>query len=317
MNENVTLAEFFEQYYLDQCAELDDKTIHSRTRLMQKYVFPLFGHEKVRDMDADFINRLRESLSRTQLSDSGIYQIFTVIRGVLKLAVSMGLISQFQYPLYTKRFPNSPDHVRGPSRSSTPHCFTWDEMARIEMAFGNTSLDWMHRLALLAGLKRDELFGLKASDYDHEKKCLSIRTVMKIHEKGRTPIEFIALPSENPRNRTIPLGPKAQQAVEAAIEEALNREPEECDPYLFRRENGGCYLGPYLREYSYDIRRKSGVNEFSLRNLRETFMVFCFLEGWSTAEVRHYVGITSPQNVLPYQRLAADTANAFTRDGRR
>lgn len=314
MNENVTLAEFFDQFYLYQCAELDDKTNRSRTRLMQKYVFPLFGHEKVRDMDTDFINRLRQSLSCTQLSDSSIYQIFTVIRGVLKLAVSMGLISQVQYPLYTKRFPHSPDQVRGPSHPFTPHCFTWDEMVRIETALGDKPLDWLHRLALHAGLKRDELFGLKVSDYDNENNCLSIRTVMKIHEKGSTPIEFITLPPESPRHRTIPLGPESQKAVEAAIAEALIREPEECDPYLFRRADGSCYLGPYLQEYSQHIRRKSGVNCFSLQNLRETFMVCCFWEGWSVAEVRHYVGITSPQCVFPYQRLAAATANTFTRN---
>lgn len=311
MNKKVSIAEFYNECYLYQCVELDDKTIRCRNRLMQKYVFPQFGHVNVCDMDTHFVNQLYQSLACSGLSDSSIYHVFIVIRGILKLAVSLGLISQSQYPLYAKRFPHAPDRIRIPPLEITPSCFTRDEMIRIDRAFGETPLDWMYRLAFHTGMKRDELLGLKVSDYHIEDKKLSIQTVMKLHEKGSPSCEFVPLPQGSRRRRTIPLGPSAQKTVEIALQDALRRDSDCSDPYLFRREDGRCFYILELSQYNFAFISKSGVDNFCFQTLRKNFIVCCFREGWSTAEVQSYVGITSPQNLYPYQRLAEATVSAF------
>ena len=311
MNENASLTEFFEQYYLSKCADLDEKTNLCRSRLMKKYVFPKFGHVRIRDMNADFINQLRKSLDCSPLSDSSIYHIFVIIRGILKLAVSLGIIPQYQYPLYTKRFPHATDQIRIPPPMPTPSYYTKDEMVRINMTLGDTPLDKMHHLALLTGMKRDELLGLKVSDYNKEAKCLSIRTIMKIRVKGSPSCIFVELPQKSIRRRTIPLGSRAQKIIAESLHDALIRDPSCCNPYLFRRPDGRCYSSVELMEYARAFEVKSGVSHFNIQTLRENFMVCCFREGWNAAEVQAYVGIITPQNVFPYQKLASATASAF------
>ena len=323
MNSNISLQEFFYEVYLPSIAHLDKKTRDSRVRLMKKYI-GTYGAIPLADIENTTFYQLYQDLIENGLSPSSAYIVFIIIRGILKLAISTGLIPQNRYPFLSNKMHHTRNALSVPSPKFDPHWYTLAETRYLDSCLGNTMIDHMLRFTMYTGLKSGELNALKTTDYDSSRNMLSITHVLKILNPNDSRTELVPLPDNSRKRRTILLSTPARQALEAAICDSTHR-PAGSDAeasggiHVFRIFNNQLISPAMIHKHCQSRLDQNHLDpaRVNLSLLRDNFIVLCLRTGWSTAAVQEYAGIRMPVSLVPHKKIAESTMSAFLNNKRR
>jgi integrase len=164
----VTLREFVERWLDAKEHTVRPATFRRYSDLMRKHVLPMLGSVRLTKLGTPHLQRLYAELLESGLSPTTVHHIHVTLHGALKQALRWGMIDR-----------NSTELI-DPPRRTQPETQTWSlEESQMVLAAGDqTNLGALWRLALLTGMRRGEILGLKWEDIDFKSGTLSVRRTL-------------------------------------------------------------------------------------------------------------------------------------------
>ena len=166
---------------------------------VNNHINPAIGHDKIKSLRQDIIQRFVNGLSEKGLAPSTVIDIYKLLHNALETAIDDGLIAR-----------NVANRVKLPKTSKPKiNVLTAEqEIAFIEQA-SKTYMGIMYIFDLHTGMRLGELLGLKWSDIDFENDELHVkRTLYKAKDPDETSSHWyldFGDPKTEAGKRTIPL----------------------------------------------------------------------------------------------------------------
>ena len=219
------------------------------------------------------------------LSNSTVNQLHRILHKALGTAVRWGLLAR-----------NPVDAVTAP-RSEGKQVEMWDEdtIWRFLMEVRCTHFTDFYRLALLTGMRRSELCGLKWERVDLSGRRLSvIRTLQRI--KGHGLVE--CQPKTRRSRRSISIGPEAVNLLHAIrgrqIEQQLEAGPLwQNTGYVFTDLEGNPVIPDQVTQDFAAKVRKLGFPPLTLKGLRHAYATLMLSDGVNLKVVSEALGHSS------------------------
>lgn len=188
--ENKIVSDFAKEYLAIQKTSLSPSTYVLYERIIEQHILPMFGRMRLRDIKTyhvqNFIMRLN-SMPRSDgetgyIAPQTVKRYTSVLRSMMTMAYKMYYIDDDVGLSRRLTFPKE--------RYQEVDVFTIEETKAILEAAKNEPINirLLIELALFTGMRRGEIVGLKWSDINFDKQCLSIkRSIYK--PKGKKSVE--------------------------------------------------------------------------------------------------------------------------------
>jgi integrase len=163
-----TVAEYIASWLKSVEPGLRPSTFRRYKHMMTGHVIPCLGHIKPAKLTALDVQRFYADRHKSGLSSTTVHHVHVVLHRALKQAVRWGMIPS-----------NETEIVDAPKRT-LPDVDVWDgaQVGRFFEKSGAHSLAALWRLALLTGMRRGELLGLKWDDISLDDARLSVRRTL-------------------------------------------------------------------------------------------------------------------------------------------
>jgi integrase len=159
----------FTQEWLEAVKHSVRPATHRRySDIMRRHVLPIIGGVPLSKLNASHLQRLYTSRIEAGLSTTSVHHIHVTLHGAMKQALRWGMIDR------------NPTELLDPPRRAVPETATWnvDQTRRVLAAGNETGLAALWYLALMTGMRRGELLGLKWEDIEFEQGTLSVRRTL-------------------------------------------------------------------------------------------------------------------------------------------
>ncbi len=174
------------------------KTFEGYEVLVRVHLMPAFSKTQLKKLSVDNVQKFINQKIGEGLSPRTIRYIITIFHGALKQAISNGLITR-----------NVTEAVVLPERKQKERRFlTADEQNRLIKCLNDEKYGFILLFALSTGLRRGELLALRWSNYDQEKRYITVKENLSRLKgaDGKTHLTFTT-PKTASSKRTIPLLP--------------------------------------------------------------------------------------------------------------
>ena len=294
--ENKTVSDFAKEYLSIQKTSLSPGSYNFYQNIIEKHILPMFGRMRLRDIKTyhvqDFILRLN-SLSRSDgkpghISPSTVKRYTSVLRSMLTMAYKLYYIDDDIGLSRRLTFPKE--------RYQEVDVFTIEETKAILTAAKTEPINirLLIELALFTGMRRGEIVGLKWSDINFDKQCLSIkRSIYK--PKGEKSIE--KEPKSHSSIRTIAI-PNCLCETLAEYKVCQERHSLSLDTwqnldYVFTDENGNV-MNPQTptKQFSHFLARHN-IRHLKFHCLRHTSATLLLSNGCDIKTVSARLGHSS------------------------
>ena len=159
--------------YLPRWQEAAAPTLRPATRrryadLIRLHILPVLGNVKLAKLSPADVQRLYADRLAAGLSPTSVRQVHSVLHRALDQAVRWGLL------------PRNVTEAVDPPKPAKPETTTWDarQVAAVLTAAAGDDLDPLWRLALLTGMRRGEVLGLRWRDLDLDRGSLAVRRTL-------------------------------------------------------------------------------------------------------------------------------------------
>lgn len=282
--------EYFTAWLTDTYARsgVKPRSVATYRQIGRDYLIPAFGEMRLDQIPAP---RIRKALA--ELEDQGyaaktIGLCRTVLRGMFGQAVDDELLPRS--PMLAVKSPKTEE---SPAKSMTPA-----EAQRFRTAARAHRLALGLELALILGLRRGEVSGLKWDDVDLDKGILYIRRSAQYIPDGEGSGAIIeGSPKTKNGKRMLKLSPALLAAFHTHRERLqLEREtmqgrwrPDE--GYVFVAVSHGGQLNPSMLYTAFqEVCTAAGISGYRLHDLRHSTASLLFAEGTSAKLVSHALG---------------------------
>ncbi|WP_278593726.1 tyrosine-type recombinase/integrase [Bilophila wadsworthia] len=266
----VILDVFVENVYLPH-VKLRKRSWQVDERIARQHLSPAFGHRPLGGMSRFEVEAWLQDLSNRGLAPATCNRTLAVLKSVCALALAHGVLPPGQSPC--SGVPSFKIHTQR-ERYLSP-----DEAGRLMRALEESPRPEAAalRLLLLTGARKSEI--LKAS-----------------WENVRPDQRLLTVPlSKSNKPRHIPLSDEA-----VAIIRSIRREPG-C-PWLFPGHAPGKPLSDIYLFWN-ELRRKLGLADVRIHDLRHTFASFLVNAGHSLYEAQKLLGHSDPRTTMRYAHL--------------
>jgi integrase len=310
----VTVREFFERWLDASAPTLRPATVRRYRDLARLHIMSNVGNLKLAKLSPAEVQRLYADRLAAGLSPTSVRHVHGLLHRALGDAVRWGLLTR-----------NVTDAV-DPPRRSTPEAKTWDarEVATVLTAAAGDDLEALWRLALLTGMRRGELLGLRWTDVDLDGGALSVRRTMSRGASSR-------LESGEPKTAS----GRRRIALPASVVESLRRHRVRQLEYrlavgpafedrglVFTNETGGPVHPNSLAIRFRKLIASAGVPTIRFHDLRHTCATLLLGQGVHPKVVQERLGhadIAMTMNLYSHvtadmQRTAADQLDAAIED---
>jgi len=308
---DLTVAEYLERWFEAIRPRLAYKTVRAYRTAIERHINPRIGALRldalrplhVQEMYQDLLENGREKGPGTRLSPKTVQLTHTVLRSALKQAVKWELVRR-----------NVTDAVDPPkARRKEIRALSAEELSRLlSVARGHNDYTI---IALLArtGLRIGELFALRWSDVDLDKRTLLVKR--KLVKEGR--FEEISEPKTRSGQRQVPLPDSAVAVLREhrrrQMEDRLRQGPDYQNLGLVVCRPDGRPLEPTaFRRRFRRIASEAGLAGFRPHDLRHTYATLLLSAGVPLRVVQELLGHARPtttlenySHVLPGHREAA------------
>ena len=281
-----TVAEFMDKW-LDTYAATNTrlKTQQEYRGKVRCYIVPALGAIAVQNLRAPQIQSLYASMLRRGLSARTVLHCHRILKEALGHGVMWGDLAR-----------NPAEKVTPPKVQQVP-VKPWEAETFYKFFdFAKDSLfKHAYHFAVLTGLRRGELCGLKWSEVDLDSGELrAIRTLQRIDGMGLVEDQ----PKSERSRRTIALSQLAIDVLRRVKVEQLERqlafgEAWRGEGYVFTALDGRPLAGDRLTKDFGRIVRRSGLPELTLHGLRHTFVALLIAGGVHPRVIADMVGHAS------------------------
>jgi integrase len=211
---DLKIGEYLERWLNDSVRNsVKQRTFENYSYVVRSHLIPAVGHMKVKTLTPTHVQGLYRSKLDAGLSPRTVQLIHTTLHKALKQAVRWGLVHR-----------NATEGVEAPRPAKNPrkemHPLSPGQARNLLEAARGERLEALYVLAITAGLRQGELFGLRWQDVDLENGTLSVRQQL-VRTKGDG-LQF-ATPKSAKGRRSVRLTSKAVQALKDHHEEQLEQ----------------------------------------------------------------------------------------------
>ena len=264
----ITFDAFVEDLYLPH-AMLRKRSWQVDERIARQYLSPVFGAREIIDISRREVEAWLHHLATQGLAPATCNRILAVLKSVCSLAVTHGVLGQSP----CAGVPSFKIHMQR-ERYLAP-----DEAGRLMRALEEspraeaTAL----RLLLLTGARKSEILTARWENVRLDQRLLTV------------PL------SKSNKPRHIPLSDEA-----VAVIRSIRREPD-C-PWLFPGHAPGKSLSDIYLFWN-ELRRRLGLADVRVHDLRHTFASILVNAGHSLYEVQKLLGHSDPRTTMRYAHL--------------
>lgn len=274
------------------------------------YLLPRLGHVKLQELRPHHVDRFFAEVAggtRKPLSSASLHRLHATLRSALATAVKRRLISH-----------NPASHVELPSRERVSEIvWTVEDVHRFLTYAADDRLAALYRVAVVAGLRRGELVGLRWIDVDLE--AGAIRVAQQVVQLGKE--LHVGRPKTRSGERLIAIDPATTTLLAAHREQQL-REREAWGAgwhetgHVFTYQDGRVLQPGYVTQKFRRDAEWAGLPSIRFHGLRHTSASLALAAGVPMKVVSDRLGhstttITADlySHVLP--AVARDAANAI------
>ncbi len=274
------------------------------------YLLPRLGHVKLQELRPHHIDRFFVEVAggtRKPLSSASLHRLHATLRSALASAVKRRLISH-----------NSASHVELPSREQAAEAvWTVEDVHRFLTAVADDRLAALYRIAVIAGLRRGELVGLRWVDTDVE--AGAIRVAQQVVQLGTQ--LHVGRPKTRSGQRLVAIDP----ATAALLETHRKQQEREREAWgagwhetghVFTYQDGRVLQPDYVTQKFRRDALRAGLPSIRFHGLRHTSASLALAAGIPMKVVSDRLGhstttITADlySHVLPV--VARDAADAI------
>jgi len=291
--------DFLEQDYLPRLdARLAQGTLRASTvaqykRDITNHLLPEFGRYRVDDIDVEQVERFRDKLTASGLSNDSVRRIITTLGYTLTLARKWRLIAHNPVA----------DADKPTARRRTPTLPTLDDIKRLAKAMPDRTTATLVLFAAFTGTRKSECFALCWSDIDLTPGNETARIVRQYY-KG----ELVEQTKTLAGAREILLAPPAARALrELSVAQQID---ERANPHtlVFPSPRGG-----YWRDSNFDrrvwqkARTKAALPDLTFHTLRYFYISMVRAQGLPTALTEQLVGHVDERTHRGYTRPVPGT----------
>lgn len=265
-DERQTVEQFVTHWLSDVVAQrVRPKTLHSYKQVTRLHVVPLLGSKRLTKLTPQDIQAVLSQKREEGLSPRTVAYIRAVISMMLEQALKWGLVSRNVAKLV------SPPKGKG----ATFQPLSFAQSKHLLESIKGERFEAIYQVALLLGLRRGEVLGLKWEDVDLERRTLSIRRA--VTEISGT--IHISEPKTATSRRVLPLPEilavalRARRAEQEA-EWALVGKPEKEEGYLFATRNGTPYHPRNMVRAFHTLLKRAGLPRVRFHDLRHSCASF-------------------------------------------
>jgi integrase len=174
IDDRLTVRDFIERWLATIESTVRPSTHRRYQDLMRLHVLPAVGGIRLAKLSPADLQRLYADRLACGLGPTSVSHLHFVLHRALHQAMRWELV------------PRNVSEMVDPPRRKTPEAKTWDakQVAAVLAVAENTPLAAVWRLALLTGMRRGELLGLKWDDIDLDKKTLAVRRTLSRGKGG-------------------------------------------------------------------------------------------------------------------------------------
>ena len=305
--QKITYAEYVGRWLESVEPSLRPATFRRYRDMLNRHAVPRIGHIKLIKLSPLDLQRLYADRLASGLSSTTVHLLHVVLHRTLKQAVRWGMVSR-----------NVTEMV-DPPRRTFPEITTWnsDQVARFLEAGDQHYLGALWRLALLTGMRRGELLGLKWEDIDLEQGTLAVRRTLS---RGQGGTWEIGHPKTTSGQRSIAL-PRSCVTVLKKHRVAQNTERlrlgalwDDHDFVFTNRAGGPLHVNSMVLQFE-KLTKATGLPKIRFHDLRHTSATLLLAKGIHPKIVQERLGhsdismtLNRYSHVTPdMQRSAADT----------
>lgn len=280
----MTVGDFFGEWLQLQEAFLKRSTYEALTIYVERHIIPFFGDKDIRDLrpsdiQAYVVDKLKNGRcdGRGGLSPVSVKKHLSVIRQALDEAVLRGLTEA--NPARSVKLPKS----RGGKKDRTVFLTVEEAQAMLNALRGEQIYPTVV-VALLYGLRRSEVLGLRWEAVSFERNTLAVQhTVVK-----NVTIEASDVTKTQRSRRVYQLLPE----VRAVLWELYEARGTPTEGYIFVWSDGRLFRPDYLTRAFKRVLRKNKLPTMRFHDLRHSTASILFDKGWSLEDVKNWLGHT-------------------------
>jgi integrase len=272
--------------------ELRPTTRQQYRMLLDTYIYPTFGDERLDRITGEGVTRWYDALAPGK--ETVRAQAYSLLRTILGSAAS-----ERPKPL----IPYNPAHIRGAGNVKRAHQVrpaTLDELATIVQELPDR-YQLMALLAAWCAMRFGELAELRRGDIDLRNNRVNIRRAV-VRAGGKS---IVGSPKSDAGVRDVAIPPHLIPVVKAHLK---NHVASGKDALLFpAAADGNAHMAPStLYKVYYPARKKAGRPDLRWHDLRHTGAVLAAQTGATLAELMGRLGHSTPGAAMRYQHAAAD-----------
>ena len=263
---------------------IQQTTYDGYMHILDKHIYPYFKQLKLTlsklttlDVENYYKSKLQE-----KLSPNTIIKHHQLIHSCLNNAVRLGTLKE-----------NVADKAVKPKKTRTETSFyTSDELLELFRVVKNTSLELPVFFAVLYGLRRSEVLGLKWSAIDFEKMTITINNkVVRCHNENGSLVDIADSTLKSDMSyRILPMN--------ADICRYLKQFPH-INEYICTDKNGNRLKTDYITHKFYDIIRQNNLKPVRFHDLRHSCASLLILTGFNMKEVQEWLGHSDYTTTIP------------------
>jgi integrase len=295
----LTVREFFDRWLESAAPTLRPATARRYRDVARLHIVGVIGNLRLAKLTPGDVQRLYADRLAAGLSPTSVHHIHAILHRALDQAVRWGLLLR-----------NVTDAVDPPRRSS-PEMQTWDtrQVAAVLTAAASDDLEALWRLALLTGMRRGELLGLRWADVDLDAGALAVRRTLS---RGSTSRLEVGEPKTGAGRRRVSLPASVVESLRChrvrQLEQRLAVGPAYVDADLvFATESGGVIHPNTLSRRFGQLIEQAGVPPIRFHDLRHTCATMLLAEGVHPKVVQERLGhATIAETLDRYSHVAED-----------
>lgn len=287
-----TYGEFLTEWLVTAKQRLTVGTHYSYSQLTAKYILPVLGKIKLRDLNPSSIQRFYNQKVTEGVGLRTVQKAHTVIHASLNGALKMGLIG------------------RNPDDATQPPKPTHKEMRFLNQAEVKNLLQTAKRveernyalyfLAIVTGMRQGELLGLKWENVDLEKGILNVKFSLTRLPGGTLKIQK---PKTKSSERAIKLG---KESISVLVEQSKRQRREKEKSNGYWQETGhvftstvGTAIDPtnLTRQFSH-LLKEAGLGKVRFHDLRHTAASLMLNNGVDVLVASRRLGHAKPSITL-------------------
>lgn len=273
-NNLVRLSEYLQEWLSKRRQELQPNTVTGYSVAIRNHIDPMIGQIELRNLTPQIVQAFYNNLSE-HLSAKTIQLVHSVLKATLKDAVDKGLLSE-----------NVCNKVRLPKRTKfKPKLLSQQQMGVLLQGLEGNKYETEIKLAMMLGLRRGEVLGIKEEDIDFEQHTLTICRQVSIIRDSTTfkrgdPYYGVKCLKSVSSNRVLYISTDIENMLRQRIEKNRQRKAEYSDKYndngfVCCNKYGGMITPQALVNNFKAALKKCGLPDMRFHDIRHSYATLC------------------------------------------